>query len=227
MFKKYFLKLKQKKFAKQLRQPHGAAGVKVGIMMNNGNEILYDFTCNVMQMENNESVLEIGFGNGQFFNKLFSKAENLKVTGIDFSETMLKEAEEKNKTTIASGKLTLGFGNSDHLPFADNSFDKVFCINVIYFWDQPQKHVEEINRVLKPGGKFYATIRSKQSMDLMPFTKYGFTKYAEQDWKEVLNKTPLNFLKTERLTEPAMEYDKQTLNFYSLCLVAEKKSGYL
>ncbi len=222
MFKKYFGKLRQKNFAKQLRQPHGTAGIKVGIMMNNGNEVLYDFTLSAMQIEENDTILEIGFGNGKFFNKLFSEAGNLKIAGIDYSETMLKEACEKNQASIVSGKLTLQQGNSDHLPFEDNSFDKVFCINVIYFWDNPQQHLEEINRVLKPGGKFYATIRSKSSMDLMPFTMYGFTKYTEEEWKEVLNKTPLRFLKTERVDEPPMNVENAPLNIYSLCMIAEK-----
>ena len=222
MFKKYLGKLKQKNFAKQLRQPQGAAGVKVGIVMNNGNEVLYDFTFSTMQVEENETILEIGFGNGKFFNKLFSRAANVKISGIDYSETMLKEACEKNLASIKNGKLLLQQGNSDHLPFADNSFDKVFCINVIYFWDDPEKHLEEINRVLQPGGKFYATIRSKSSMELMPFTKYGFTKYTEEEWKEVLNKTPLNFLKTERFDEPPMNFKNAPLNIYSLCLIAAK-----
>jgi ubiquinone/menaquinone biosynthesis C-methylase UbiE len=222
MFKKYLGRLKQKSFAKQLRQPHGAAGIKVGIIMNNGNEVLYDFTLSSMQIEENESILEIGFGNGKFFNKLFSKAGNLTIAGIDYSETMLKEACEKNQASIASGKLALQQANSDRLPFADNSFDKVFCINVVYFWNDPQKHLEEINRVLKPGGKFFATIRSKSSMELMPFTKYGFTKYTEEEWKEVVKKTPLNFLKTERVDEPPLNFENAPLNIYSLCLVAQK-----
>ncbi len=91
-----------------------------------------------------------------------------------FLKPCLTKQKKIIQTNIADGKLILQLGSSDKLPFADNSFDKVFCINVVYFWDEPQKHLQEISRVLKPGGKFYATIRTKESMELMPFTKYGF-----------------------------------------------------
>lgn len=209
--------------AKQLRRPSGAAGRKVGEMMNKANEFLYDFTLNTMQPANNEAILEIGFGNGKFFDKLFLKANSLKITGLDFSETMFKEAQENNSKSIANGQLTLQSGSSDNLPFAGNSFDKVFCINVVYFWDAPQKHLQEISRVLKTGGKFYATIRTKESMQMMPFTKYGFIAYNEEEWKQLVNKNHFNFLKTERVDEPAVEFENKSFQVHSLCLIAEKR----
>ncbi len=222
MFKKFFLQLKFKMMAKQLRRPDGAVGHKVGEMMNKANEFLYDFTSDTMQLTGNEAILEIGFGNGKFFDKLFAKANNLKITGIDFSETMFTEAQKKNKASIADGRLQFQLGSSDNMPFADNSFDKVFCINVVYFWDEPQKHLQEISRVLKTGGKFYAVIRTKESMERMPFTKYGFTAYTEEQWKELVNKNKLNYVKAEQVDEPLVEFENKPFRIQSLCLIAEK-----
>jgi ubiquinone/menaquinone biosynthesis C-methylase UbiE len=223
MFKNFFQQFKFKMMAKQIRQPSGPVGHKVGEMMNKANEFLYDFTSATMELTENQSILEIGFGNGKFFDTLFAKAKNMKITGLDFSETMFKEAQKNNSKNIADGNLTLQLGSSDKLPFKDNSFDKVFCINVVYFWDEPQKHLQEISRVLKPGGKFYATIRTKESMELMPFTKYGFTKYNEEEWKQLINKNPFTFIKAERIDEPAVDFDNKSFQVQSLCLVAEKK----
>jgi ubiquinone/menaquinone biosynthesis C-methylase UbiE len=222
MFKKFFQKIKFKMMAKQLRRPSGVVGHKVGEMMNKANEFLYDFTSAAMELADNQTILEIGFGNGKFFDKLFSKANNLKITGLDFSETMFKEAQQNNQSGIADGKLKLQLGSSDNLPFADNSFDKVFCINVVYFWDEPQKHLQEVYRVLKPGGKFYATIRTKESMDMMPFTQYGFTKYTEEEWKQLVNKNSFSFLKAERIDEPVVQFENKPFLVQSLCLIAEK-----
>lgn len=214
--------------ARQLRRPHGMAGGKVGKIMNRANEFLYDFTLNVMRPSDNESILEIGFGNGKFFEKLFSTAANLHITGLDFSATMLKAATLNNKERIAKGKLQLQFGSSDHLPFPANSFDKIFCINVIYFWDQPQQHLQEIKRVLKPGGHFYATVRTKESMLKMPFTKYGFNYYEREKWKTLLEETGLTLVEEklidEQLTGPVIGgVDINKTAFQSLCVVAEKK----
>ncbi len=228
MFKKFFQRLKFKMMAKQLRRPSGMMGGKVGSMMNKANEFLYDFTLGVMQPANNDAILEIGFGNGKFFDKIFSKAEGLKVTGLDFSETMLNAAKENNKETVANGKLTLQFGSSDKLPFPENSFDKIFCINVIYFWDEPILDLKEMYRVMKPGGRFYATVRTKESMLKMPFTQYGFSFYESNNWKRLLNETGLTFIEENPVNEPVVDpkaigFEGNKVSIQSLCVVAEKK----
>ncbi|MDZ4794454.1 MAG: class I SAM-dependent methyltransferase [Bacteroidota bacterium] len=222
MFSKFFQRLKFKMMAKQLRRPSGAMGGKVGAMMNKANEFLYDFTLEVLQPASNDAILEIGFGNGKFFDKIFSTASGLQVTGLDFSETMFKAASEKNKKALNEGRLTLQLGNSDHLPFPDNSFDKIFCINVIYFWDKPAEHLKEIYRVLKPAGRFYATVRTRESMLQMPFTKYGFSFYDTNRWKEVLEETGLRFIEEKTVDEPVIEFDDKKIVVQSLCSVAGK-----
>ncbi len=212
-----------KKIAKQLRKPSGALAGKVGNGMNKSNRFLYDFTLEAMQLADNESILEIGFGNGKFFNKLFSTAKNLQISGLDFSPEMVKEAAVNNPSTSSSGQLTLRLGSSDKIPFADNSFDKVFCINVIYFWELPATHLKEIRRVLKPGGRFYTSIRSKESLAQMPFAKYGFTIYTQDEWIQMLEANHLQHVHTKITeNEPDAEFDKQVYKMESLCIVAEK-----
>ena len=213
-----------KTIAKQLRKPSGIFAGKVGNEMNKTNSFLYDFTIEAMQLTDNESILEIGFGNGKFFDKLFSVANNLKISGLDFSPEMVKVATANNPSTSNSGKLTLRLGSSDKIPFPDNSFDKVFCINVIYFWEQPADHLKEIYRVLKPGGKFYTSIRTKESLVQMPFAKYGFNIYTQDEWINMLETNLLHFVHTKKTeNEPDAEFDKQLYKAESLCIVAEKK----
>lgn len=214
--------LSPKKLAKQLRKPSGKLGEAVGKKMNESNSFLYDFVLDAMQVENNQAILEIGFGNGKFFDKLFSKAKNLKISGIDFSETMVKMAEINNKETIISGDLDLWHGNSDVLPFDYNSFDKVFCINVVYFWENPTDNLMEIHRVLKPGGKFYTGIRHKDSMKYMPFTQFGFTMYDEEGWKNQLTRNLFKFEETLAIEEPPIEFNGEYFTPKSLCIVAQK-----
>jgi ubiquinone/menaquinone biosynthesis C-methylase UbiE len=212
-----------KTVAKQLRKPSGIFAGKVGNEMNKTNSFLYDFTIKAMQLTDNESILEIGFGNGKFFDKIFSTANNLKISGLDFSPKMVKVATSNNPSTSNSGKLTLRLGSSDKIPFPDNSFDKIFCINVIYFWEQPADHLQEIYRVLKPGGTFYTSIRTKESLVQMPFAKYGFNVYTQDEWINMLETNLLHFVHTKKTqNEPDAEFDKQLYKAESLCIVAEK-----
>lgn len=213
-----------KTIAKQLRRPSGILANAVGNQMNETNRFLYDFTIKEMRLTDNESILEIGFGNGKFFDKIFSSANNLKISGLDFSPEMVKVAASSNPSTLKSGKLTLCLGSSDKIPFPDNSFDKVFCINVIYFWEDPAGHLKEIYRVLKHGGTFYTSIRTKESMVQMPFSKHGFNLCTLDEWIGVLETNLLHFVHSKKTqNEPDAEFTGQLHKVESLCIVAEKK----
>lgn len=210
--------------ARQLRKPSGAMGKKVGHMMNKANAFLYDFAFECMKISKGNAVLEIGFGNGNFFERLFAQASDLQISGIDFSETMVKAARINNQKLITTGKLQLHHGSSDQLPFDSNSFDKIFCINVVYFWDDPIPHLQEIKRVLKPGGRFYTIIRTKESIEQMPFTRYGFTSYTVDSWKNLVNENNLHFVDVIPVDEPEILFKGNSIRSRSLCLVTEKNN---
>ena len=208
--------------ARQLRQPSGKLGEAVGKKMNESNSFLYDFVFDAMQIKDKQNILEIGYGNGMFFDKLFLRAKNLKISGIDFSSAMFKTAQKNNEEAIVSDILDLRFGDCEVLPFNNDSFDKVFCINVVYFWEKPFDNLMEIHRVLKPGGKFYTGIRDKESMKKMPFTEFGFTMYDEEDWKIQLVRNLFKFEETLSTEEPAIEFNGDYFSPKSLCIVAHK-----
>ncbi|MBS1597871.1 MAG: class I SAM-dependent methyltransferase [Bacteroidetes bacterium] len=219
----FISRLMMKSLAKQLRKPGGRLGKKVGKKMNESNETLYDFAIETMQLSEGDNILEIGFGNGKFFNKIFSVRNDLKISGLDYSAEMINEARASNQSHIDSGKLTLRYGSSDKIPFPANSFDKVFCINVVYFWEQPGKHLEEIYRVLKPGGKFYSVLRAKETMQQMPFTKFGFNIYTREDWEAIMKNNQFSIDAVKIINEPALKFENKTYQNQSLCYIAAKK----
>lgn len=213
-----------KSLAKQLRKPGGRLAKKVGKKMNESNESLYDFAIESMQLSDGDNILEVGFGNGKFFNKIFAKKNDLKISGLDYSADMINEARATNQQNINSGKLTLRYGNSDKIPFPANSFDKVFCINVVYFWEDPSKHLREIYRVLKPGCKFYSVLRAKETMMQMPFTKFGFNIYSQEEWETIMKNNGFNIDAVQKITEPPLKFENKAYQNYSFCFIAEKSS---
>lgn len=220
----FFQRLKFSIMTKQLRKPSGLLAGKVSSKMNEMNEVVYNFTLENMNIGENDSILEIGFGNGKFFDKLFANAQNIKVWGIDFSKDMVAMAIKKNQSLIRAAKLKLQIGSSDNLPFANDTFDKVFCINVIYFWDQPEKHLNEVHRVLKPNGQFFAAIRPKETFSHLPAADYGFTLYNEAEWKIVLEQNNFTLAGTKIKKEPPRKVTSQDdpMPHEILCLIAKK-----
>lgn len=208
--------------AQQLRRPEGEFASYLAEKMDEGNKPLFDLTLTTMDLEDGEDILEIGFGSGSFIKSLFNSARLSRICGIDYSEEMVKSAIAANKDIIKEGKLDLQNGSSESLPFRDEEFDKVFCNNVIYFWEEPENHLSEVLRVLKPGGRFYAGIRSKESMEVLPFTDYGFRLYSREEWSKMLEAMGFKYVMTTSRLDKPFEFEGETLQLESMCVVGEK-----
>lgn len=88
-------------------------------------------------------VLEVGCGTGHWMEVLQEYAH---VVGIDLSHSMLQKAARSN------GKRLLVRGEAEHLPFADRTFEIVFCVNAIHHFGNPSAFIEEAQRVLMLDG---------------------------------------------------------------------------
>ncbi len=111
--------------ARQLRKPAGAAGLEIARKMNAANEFLYDFTLDEMLISDHQSILEIGFGNGKFFYKQFNRAEELQITGLDFSDDMIRAASDLNQDYLKQGKLHLVKGRSKMALMISHEIDPI------------------------------------------------------------------------------------------------------
>ena len=96
-----------------------------------------------------QRALDLGCGTGEMMKMLLQVDDQRELYGIDLSEKMLSVAESK-----LSGKVRLVLGDSEHLPFADNFFDVVYCNDSFHHYPAPENVIREVQRVLKPGGTF-------------------------------------------------------------------------
>lgn len=94
-------------------------------------------------------VLEVGIGSGANL-KLYPK--ELQVIGLDFSKEMLKLAKIK-KDRLKLNNITLVEMDIEKIDFPDNYFDSVLSTCVFCTVPNPKKGLEEVYRVLKPGGQ--------------------------------------------------------------------------
>ena len=210
--------------AQQLRQPNGVFAKTIAARMNESNRSLYKLVLQHLQLHAGDQVLEIGFGNGHFFKEILKKAERLKLYGIDFSSAMVKAARKDNAELIRQGLLDLQMGSSDQLPYAASFFDTVFCINVIYFWDKPFAHLQEIGRVMKPGARFFVGIRPKEIMEKLPFTTPLFKLRGKEEIQRIFAECGFELIQTEQETEPPVIMYGTTYDMQGMCMIFEKKA---
>jgi ubiquinone/menaquinone biosynthesis C-methylase UbiE len=94
-------------------------------------------------------VLEIGVGTGLSFAHY---PPDVELVGVDPSEPMLRRA--RRRAAELRREVTLVEAPAEALPFEDESFDTVVSLAVLCTVDDPSRVLQEIRRVLRPGGRF-------------------------------------------------------------------------
>jgi len=98
-----------------------------------------------------ESVIDIATGTGDLA-ILISKAKPKKIIGVDISASMLQKGKEKILNKKLSNLIELQLGDSEDLKFNDNSFDLAMVAFGVRNFEDMDKGLKEILRILKPGG---------------------------------------------------------------------------
>jgi ubiquinone/menaquinone biosynthesis C-methylase UbiE len=96
------------------------------------------------------TVLEVAPGPG-FFAIELAKLGDFQVTGLDISHTLVQIASDNARTAGVS--VDFRQGNASAMPFADESFDFIYCSAAFKNFSEPLAALDEMYRVLRPGGE--------------------------------------------------------------------------
>lgn len=132
-------------------------------------------------------ILDLCCGTGHLYEELSSLGQYV---GIDFAPSMIKHC----KNMFPGGEFAIG--NAEKMPFPDDSFDCVVCFWSFHHFVYPQEVLDEIRRVLKPGG--LVLIATFKDTGLNPFafigdklsdTFWGFTtnRYSVKEMTALMN----------------------------------------
>ena len=186
----------------------------MSVIFDVGNARLNQFVNEVMSVQADDHILEIGFGTGKLIHEMAKQIDRGLIEGVDFSKTMVSIAQKRNKKHIASGKVKIARGNFEEMSYEKEGFNKICSVNTIYFWTDPANTTKKIANILKPGDKFVAAFEDIAQLKNKNLNTEVFQLYSKNDVKNLL--TNSGFSHGVRIE--SREFGSSILN----CAIAQK-----
>ncbi|MGK0363984.1 MAG: demethylmenaquinone methyltransferase/2-methoxy-6-polyprenyl-1,4-benzoquinol methylase [Saprospiraceae bacterium] len=122
---------------------------------------------------NPKQILDVATGTGDVALEAQKRLKPDFITGVDISHEMLEVGREKIRKKGLTESIRLDLGDSENLPYDDNSFDAVTVAFGVRNYENLEKGMREMNRVLRPGGKLVVLEFSRPT--IFPFKQlYNF-----------------------------------------------------
>ncbi len=124
-----------------------------------------------------KKVLDVATGTGDLAIAL-TQINDLQVVGLDISEGMLAVGKEKIQKKNLTNRIELVHGDSENLPFPDNHFDAVTVAFGVRNFENLEKGLSEIYRVIRPGGRL--VVLETSVPEKFPFRQgyFVYTKFV-------------------------------------------------
>jgi len=126
-----------------------------------------NFAMKMLNPQNTDNILDVGTGSGRLARAIVQNSM-ASVVGVDPDKKILKEGEALKTIFLSKDegkRYKCVFGDGHNLPFEDNKFDKVFSFRALKYYKDPWRGIDEMVRVLKPGGELVLEITSNRSWE--------------------------------------------------------------
>jgi ubiquinone/menaquinone biosynthesis C-methylase UbiE len=106
------------------------------------------------QMVQRGQAADLGCGPGLLVVELARRSPGLHVTGLDLAENLLAQGEEYARRAGLGERVSFRQGDVKQIPFPDATLDLVVSTLSLHHWGDPVAVLNEVARVLRPGGSF-------------------------------------------------------------------------
>ena len=175
-----------KSFFSQCARPEGALGRVMLSFMNYTHGPLTNWGLKLVDIQDGWTMLDVGCGGGCTIRRLLKQSEDAQVYGIDISEESVAKAKKVN-AEVLDKQVFVTQGSAEKLPYENEKFDLVTAVETVYFWPNLPGCLQEVRRVLKPGGKFAILVEVVDSDSKWTSVVEGMTAYSPQDLKKLLD----------------------------------------
>jgi ubiquinone/menaquinone biosynthesis C-methylase UbiE len=168
----------------------------VGSLMAVTNGSMNRLTAELLDVQPDDRILEIGFGPGSLIQMLASRALRGFVAGVDHSEVMVMQATRRNEAFVRAGRVEVKEGSVARLTFPDDGFTKVCAVNSFHLWPSPEKDLLEVRRVMKKGGLLLLCLRMRHPRQT-GFMPPGFTEAEIEQVRDMLERAGFRNIRKE------------------------------
>ncbi|MFN2498877.1 MAG: class I SAM-dependent methyltransferase [Pyrinomonadaceae bacterium] len=125
-----------------------------GASMERGHRPVGEQAIRLLEIPDDGRVLDVGCGNGWATRLMAQEASHGRVVGIDISDEMV----DRSRETEVLPNVEFREASAERLPFAENEFTHAFSMESLYYYGDILRALQEIRRVLKPGGRFACVV---------------------------------------------------------------------
>ncbi|WP_347160147.1 class I SAM-dependent methyltransferase [Pontibacter chitinilyticus] len=152
------------------------------------NDDYLELLANRLYLPYTQTLVDIGCGKGMMGFK-FSRylPDGATVYGVDYEPGYIQEAQQRAQSVYGHNSINYQFkvGNATEIPLPDNIADITLCQTLLIHVKNPQRVIEEMIRVTKPGGWVLALEPNNLVPNLM-FDRYGETDFDVESTLDVL-----------------------------------------
>ena len=183
-----------KSFFNQCARPEGSLGRAMLCFMNYTHAPLTNWGLKLVNVQDGWTMLDVGCGGGFTIRRLLKRSKDAQVYGIDISEESVTKARQVN-AEVLDKQVYVTQGSAEQLPYNDEMFDLVTAVETVYFWPNLPDCLQEVRRVLKPGGKFAIMVEVVDNDSKWTSIVDGMTAYTPEQLKTLLDDA--GFIQTE------------------------------
>ena len=112
-------------------------------------------TVEVAGLRPKDVVVDVGCGSGEAVRVAAAHAARGRAIGVDPSPAMIRIAKEQTRDHACADRIQFVEGPAEKLPLESGGASVVLAINSLHHWAQPDAGLDEVWRVLAPGGRFF------------------------------------------------------------------------
>lgn len=165
--------------------PHGPVGWVGARLLPIVARRLYQLMADELDLQPEDELLDVGCGSAAL---LAGHATHVRyVAGLDASELQVGLARDRLRERIAAGTAEVVAGDATALPWPDARFTAVVSLNCLKFIADPERALQEMRRVLRPGGRVVLTLDPAVKADKSGrLDAYGEYQWSAEDARRLM-----------------------------------------